>query len=222
VQIESSDYVEPATTVDLTPIQTKLDAISAKIDNLQSSGGGASSTPTSTNKTLTYASDGDTNGVFYYLGTNKGTEAWSNPSTKVTLSASSILSGRGVERLVDRSAEELTGDAHTNRENNAWFKVDFGSNRLQIKYYTLQARKTIDQQPRSWLFQGSNDDVTYTDIDIQNNNATLSNGSFYRKQITGQTSGYRYYKLTQTDTNSSGDTYFTLGEWEFYGTLTVA
>lgn len=223
INIEVSDFVEPSATVDLTPIQIKLDEISSKIDGLQQSSntGGSTGGTTTNSKTLTYVSDGDTNGVFYYLGTNKNTQAWANPASAIVFTASSFLSGRGPDKLADRSINEITNDAHTNTENNAWFKVDLGSaNKLAISYYTLQARNTTDQQPRSWILQGSKDDLTYIDIDSQSNNSILSNGTFYSKGISNQTESYRYYKLTQTGLNSSGANYFVLGEWELYGTLT--
>ena len=34
---------------------------------------------------LTYASNNDTNDLFYYLGTNKGTSTWANPTTRTSL-----------------------------------------------------------------------------------------------------------------------------------------
>lgn len=198
IEVEVSDFIEPPPTT----------------------GTGTTTPPSSTTKTLTYVSDGDINGVFYYIGTSKGTETWSNPSSKIIFTASSILNGRGPDKLADRSITEITNDAHTNRENNAWFKVDLGLNRLVINHYTLQARPGTDQQPRSWKIEGSNDDITYVELDVQNNNPLLSNGSFYSKPISNQTESYKYYKLTQTGVNSVNDTYFVLGEWELYGTLT--
>lgn len=57
IEIEVSDVVEPSVTVDLTPINSKLDAISTKIDSLQQSSGGTGTTrPTDLNPLVYIAS----------------------------------------------------------------------------------------------------------------------------------------------------------------------
>lgn len=48
VEVQVSDFVEPTATVDLISIETKLDAISSQITNLQQSGGGSTTPPTPT------------------------------------------------------------------------------------------------------------------------------------------------------------------------------
>src|SRR6478672_7093159 len=49
-------------------------------------------TPTPTEKTLTYVSDGDSNDLFYWLGTAKGATSWVNPQSNGSLivTASSV------------------------------------------------------------------------------------------------------------------------------------
>lgn len=130
VQIEASDYIEATATVDLSSIQTKLDEISAKIDSLQSGSGG---TPTVTGKSLTYESDGDTNGVFYWLGTNYGKQSWVNPYSAgfINITLSSKLNGFGfVDGNPAGLCDRTSNSVHTADEIGASVAVDLKVNQL--------------------------------------------------------------------------------------------
>lgn len=54
---------------------------------------------------LTYASNNDTNDLFYYLGTNKGTESWVNPVTRTSLCTISATNWNqnAIKSLTNRS-----------------------------------------------------------------------------------------------------------------------
>lgn len=215
VQIESSDYIEPSALVDLSPIQTKLNEISQKIDNLQTSGG--STTPTnSTAKTLTYASDGDANGVCYWIGTNYGVEGWTNPhvSGRLICSLSSSFDGNDPPgNLVDRQNNQRPA---TQNAPNSWMMLDLGANKLICKYYSLKGRDAAADHLRSWRLQASNDNNSWLDLDTQTNNATINQNTWFSTGV-NSTTAYKYFRVLQTAANNGGTNIMSLGEWEFYG-----
>lgn len=222
VDIEVSDYAEVVGTdyTDrFTAIDTKLSTIEQKISS------NSSSTPAPSNtKTLTYQSDGDTNGVCYWIGTNYGTEAWVNPHAAervvVSKSGASNADLNFVERMVDR----IANDVGTNNQPNSWIKIDLGiTNKLTINYYSLRGRtgQYNDNYPRNWKLQGSNDNSSWIDLDTQSNNIAISGqGIWVSIPVSNQAVGYRYLQILQTGLTSSDASFLSLGEFEFYGTLT--
>lgn len=168
---------------------------------------------------LTYVSDGDTNGVCWWIGTNYGVEAWQNPhtATRVTVSQSSSAGSQYgfVERMVDRIANSVG----TDNVSNSWIKIDLGAaNKIKINYYSLKGRSdnANDNWLQTWKLQGSNDNTTWTDIDSQTNNP-VPPGNWKSLPVTNQTNSYRYVRILQTGLTSTGENFLVLGEFEFYG-----
>jgi len=227
IAIEVSDFVKPEiAAVDLSPIQTKLDEIDSKINNLQpSSSGGTTQQPSTQTKELTYASNSDTNDVFYWIGTNYGTQSWTNPHTaqRVICSKSSNTADAQynfLERLVDRQGNAVCTDNRV----NSWMKVDLGiKNALRVNHYTIQGRQDAfdSHHPRSWKLQGSNDNQTWTDIDTQVNNTSINLGTWASIPVSGQTNSYRFLQILHTGKTAQNGDFLVFGEWEFYGTLTT-
>lgn len=220
VTIESSDYVEPSATVDLTPIQTKLEEISTKIDNLRNSSSGSSPSTSTNTKTLTYASDGDTNGVCYWIGTNYGTQAWTNPHTAGRIICSIINpydANRSPAQLVDRQPN--ADDIATSDVPNSKIRIDFGvNNKLKPNRYLLRGADRANLHLRSWKFKGSNDDTftNWTVLDTQTNNTSINRNTWFSGVVIAN-EGYRYLEVEQTGQPDGGTNIMTLGEWEFYG-----
>lgn len=178
-----------------------------------------SNTPPVQTVNLDYVADGDTNGVFYYLGTNRNTVAFTNPAINnvITLNQIDALNeGAIAKNLADRDSNSI---AHTQNTQNAWFMVDLKDKTLILSRYSLKARSDLnDHNPRHWKLQASNDSLNWLDLDTQDT-STLSNGSWYSPPVANQTTGYRYFKLLQTGVNSANLNYFVLAEWELYGKL---
>jgi hypothetical protein len=171
---------------------------------------------------LTYVSNGDTSGVFYYLGTAKLSRAFANPATDGTIAISSngvLGPAYAVSNLAGR--DEAIG--HTNPASNAYFKFDLGALRkLIVSHYSIQGRGDSNGQfPRNWKLQGSNDGNSWTDINVQSSNSSIGLNTWFSQAISGQTVAYRYLMILQTGVNSSGETYLVAKEVEFYGKLTI-
>lgn len=167
---------------------------------------------------FTWISNGDTNGIFYFIGQNFGRGTWSNPvSSRVTGSVSGTYAGT-IADVTDRSAGQMI----TNNAVSSWLKWDFGASKLRITDYSLRGR--LDNggaaSPRNWKLQGSNDNSNWTDLDEQIDNPIFSGqGIWTHLVVSNLTGSWRYVRLLQTGLNNEGDYYLTASEIEFYGTL---
>lgn len=170
---------------------------------------------TSPSPVFTYKFNGDENGLFYYLGTNKGTSTWTNPHTaeRVKLFSSSILGGfPPIDTLVDRQPSQF----HTNNENNPFIGCELLAGiKLAIDYWSYRSRDAGDVHiPNRLILSGSNDGVTYNNLDDRSFQPTVN--SWYSFSITNVSQGYKFIKLTMPYFG-----YFTAGEFELYGKLVI-
>ena len=190
--------------------QTKITYRITKADflaGLSSSGSSASSV------NLSFASDGDANGLFYYLGTGKRTKAWENPyNTGVLLSASTIGAG-SLSYLCDRQE----GQFYTNNDTNGSITINVSPTKLKCNYYSLRNRNASDYYLRSWKLQGSNDNATWVDLDTQTNNTTLNSPSQWLSIPINSTTAFSFFRLLETGVDSMGYHFICLGEIELYG-----
>lgn len=219
-------FFEPNETIILTP--TAQPGVWAVGTGLPWSGT-ITNDDTGSVTTLTFVSNGDTNGLFHWLGTSLGTVAWSNPAGGSLLAAlaSSVAVG-AVALLSNRVIDEF----YTSTIPNQWIAWDLkAGNQLGVSKYTLRSRSAPQHFLRNWVLEGTNtvstfdvaglNAATWAAIDTRNNDATLTTASqYYTLTVNGSTAAYRYLRLRQTGVNSDGDNYLTLGEIEFYGNYT--
>lgn len=163
---------------------------------------------------LDYVSNGDDNGLFYFLGTDLGTTQWANPAgNNLTATASSTENG-SANLLTDRQNSEFW----TTQVANSWVRFQILTGKLKCNYYSLRTRGTNpDYYPRNWILQGSNDGSTWIDLDAQVNNTTLSAPGQWLSLPVSTNDSYSYFRLLQNGLNSSNSHYFCLGEIELYG-----
>lgn len=225
----SGDLILLWDSVTSTTKQIKMSDLKAYlIEGLSTGGGdtgGEEEPPTSstTTKILTYASDGDTNGVSYWLGSNYGQEIWTNPYSagRLLITASGLYDTTfsDIKALVDRVPSRLIA---TQDAVGGWFMLDLGAkNTLSCNLYSLRGRNVDDGNLRSWKFQGSVNASSWTDLDVQSNNSTLNLNTWFSKPILAS-NPYRYFRIISTGSNSTSTNYLSLGEWEFYGTLSTS
>jgi hypothetical protein len=167
---------------------------------------------------LTYASNGDTNGLFYWLGTNKGTTSWSNPSGQLSYSAS-IASPpfANYSSLTNRIVDSHPGNTWI---EGAWLRVDLGANlRIRPSYISVRSWINNDRLPRNFKIQGSNDGTTFDDLLTVTGDTTITgNSQWLSLAITTPATAYRYLRYLCTSPGSSNNAIeVALGEWEFYG-----
>lgn len=171
---------------------------------------------------LTYVSNGDSNGVFYFIGTAYLSLAWTNPQSLgsnpvIATPSNTIASSDPIAALTDRAASTV----YMNPTVGSYYKFDLGAGRaLIVNAYLHRTRNVFDgDHPTAWTIEGSNDNSNWTLIDTQSGMTITGLSTWTLKTVVGQTIGYRYLRWTQTALNSSGNNYFTPGEMEFYGTL---
>lgn len=182
--------------------------------------------------TKTFVSNGDTNGVLYFLGSDYGQGTWSNPHTGtiITCVKSNTTGGLGT---ADLTVNRVGNDSYTDNVANSWFVVDLGLGRTLIpNKYSLKSRNnsgggTINI--RNWKLQGSNNPAsnsiahlnaaTWTDLDIRVADATIVGTDVWGAFTVTGASAYRWLRILQNGVNSAGTNFLEMGEWEFYGDL---
>lgn len=170
-------------------------------------------------KTLAYASGGDTNGLFYWLGTKGGTQPYSNPGQNgiVAYSQSSTFNNStlAANNLNNRGATD--NSFHTLNNYNEWVEVDL-KQKFNLRGYSIQGRTDYNgNHPKSWNILGSNNGIDRDIIDQVAGFSVAFNTWVYR--AIDNSNYYRYYRLQATGADSSNGGYLAFGEWEFYGVL---
>ncbi len=167
--------------------------------------------------TYTYSSDGDTNGVFYALGSYIGGGSWVNPYTAGLVgivAPTGLFSTNSYITIVDRASN----NSATNDVANSSFIFDLGIGRsLVMSKYSYRAWTSGNNLPTAFVIQGSNDAVNWTTLDTQTG-LSLSAAQWLSATVTNMTP-WRYFQMKNIATDSSGNNYLTIGEMEFYGIL---
>lgn len=209
---DASDYVS---MVDNSEIPYKI--TKANLFAGLSSGSGSGGSTGGTSVYLTFASSGDNKGLFYFLGTQKNTVVWSNPSNNgLSIGASAVENG-SVEQLCNRSGN----DFWTPASPGGWVSFHITTGKLKCNYYSIKTREVnTDYYPRNWKLQGSNDNSTWVDLDIQVNNTALSSLGQWLSLPIAAVESYSYFRLLVTGVNSNGYYHLCLGEVELYGIYT--
>ncbi|MBD2508284.1 discoidin domain-containing protein [Nostoc muscorum FACHB-395] len=174
--------------------------------------GGASS-----DHQCSYVSDGDTNGLFYYLGRQQNTVTWANPSGNgITFSASGVENG-SLSQLSDRA----NSDFWTPSANNSYvgFHIDVGT--LKCNRYSIKSRSSnADYYPRNWQFQASVNGSNWVYLHSHTNDTALNDVNQWASWEIESSLGFSYFRLQTTGVNSSGYYHLCLSEIELYGTFT--
>ena len=159
------------------------------------------------------ASQDPLNGLFYHIGTTQGSASWANPVPSLVTATSS--SSAGINRAVysDRAFGGVWGSTATT-SHHVTFALPSGIS-MRPTTYTFMGYST--SMGKSWTYQASNDNSTWTTIDSQTNN-TCSQGypSWSCVIDVSSSESYQYHRVVWT--GSSIRLY--LSEIEFYGYYT--
>ena len=163
---------------------------------------------------LNWESNGDTNGILYYLGTNAKTENWVNPHVSGKVICSISAGGNGnVGTLADRTLQSN----YTPDVVNPWVGVDLKTTKLKLSRYTFRHDVNTGYYARSWRLDGSNDGGNWTTLDTQTNNTQINAAGAWASIPVNITTPYQYFRITMTDRNTSTSYEFCCCEFEFYG-----
>ncbi|KAM7253169.1 hypothetical protein ACFE04_025787 [Oxalis oulophora] len=178
-------------------------------------------------KELQYICDGDSNGVFYFVGTSSGDHPWVNPvlSKRIIITASSPTSRyTDPKALVSRTylGTSFAGPRMEDEHISAWWMVDLGEDhQLMCNYYTLRQDGST-AFIRFWNFQGSLDGNNWTDLRVHKDDQTICKpGQFASWPIIGPNTllPFRYFRaiLTGPTMDVSNPWCFCICYLELYG-----
>lgn len=101
--------------------------------------------------------DFDTNGICYWLGTNKGVDAWQNPALRgyIRILYSSLAAdSKPAHCMVGRETVRCV----TEPKKNSWVVVDFKTMKIIPTHYSVRHYITFDTEClRNWRFEASDD-----------------------------------------------------------------
>ncbi len=165
----------------------------------------------------TFASTGDANGVFNYIGTQYASGAWVNPvdSGQVAITSSSGVSTGTVGMWADRTISVF----HTGDVAGSYITIDLGVGRsLLLNYYTYQSRGDVNYgRTPSWTLLASNNGTNWAVVDSQTNYAFgASVGAWAAIPVSNQVTAYRYWRL-RSDAHTGFGNNLNGSELEFYG-----
>jgi hypothetical protein len=112
-------------------------------------------------QSFVFESEGDLNGLFYWLGTAGGTRTWHNPFTSgaVRIRSSKKTSG-DFDGLVGRTS--VAGGICTDSRGQ-WVEFDIGKDRLMcLSHYSVRHGECC--RLGNWILQGSDDREHWTEI----------------------------------------------------------
>jgi hypothetical protein len=169
-----------------------------------------------------YVSDGDTNGLNYFLGTNFGTVTWANPFptlvgnnmtnaySGIVMSVSGYLAGQtDPPGITDRAG------SHVHVQGSPRFVTwDFGSGSFVLTKWNLQNRDNFADGSSQVTVEGSNDNASWNSLSVVTGRTTATGA--WSGGVSTNTQQWRFIRVRSV---ADGGTYFTIGEIELYGSL---
>lgn len=171
---------------------------------------------------LTFASNGDANGIFYFLGARYHGGIWQNPSLDDTVIIRAIsnrpVSQDSLDLLVDR--EPSNTPIYMQPGGSHEYIIDLGIGRaLTLNKITLRTPNVLQSEARTVRVDASNNLNDWTDISGEMVLPAAPIDTWVAATV-ANTTAWRYFRIYRIDTNST-DAVISLGEVEFYGSLTI-
>jgi len=172
--------------------------------------------------------DFDTNGIIYWLGTNRGTAPWKNPGIRGTvriLHSSLAKDSHPAYAAIGRETVRCV----TEPKKNSWFVIDLLNIRVQPTAYTMRHYSSFDTEcVRNWVLEGSNDskygnDGKWVELMKHVNDTALNHkGATHTWKIPAHKVGqqsFSKFRIYQCGVNSNQHHYLPLSGFEIYGTI---
>eukprot|EP00928_Gymnodinium_smaydae_P075199 TRINITY_DN58200_c0_g1_i1.p1 TRINITY_DN58200_c0_g1~~TRINITY_DN58200_c0_g1_i1.p1 ORF type:complete len:289 (+),score=36.72 TRINITY_DN58200_c0_g1_i1:58-867(+) len=176
---------------------------------------------------LTYAHDLDTNGVFYFIGTEAGQREWQNPAEAGHVFVE--RSERGCGRASDAVGRKIE-DCHTPNVQGAWWSFDLSPTRRLIpNYYTIRHKKGMGcNYLRNWVLeaQNQNDDIWITLVNHVNDASLQGQRDWdddppVASWPVQSDDAFQYFRIRMTGSDSSGAHHLCCSGFELYGKLFI-
>lgn len=99
-------------------------------------------------------------------------------------------------------------------DSTPWLKYQFASAKTITKYVLTTGNDAPDRHPKTWTFEGSNNDSDWTVIETRTNAALTTIGVKHTFYVPGNTTAYIYYRINISVNNGSADSQ--LAEFQMY------
>lgn len=128
--------------------------------------------------------------------------------------ASASYSGRVAARAFDNANTSYTVDSWEGPKNSLpqWLGYDFSQGKIIQKYTISQPGNLASNGPKSWVFQGSNDNSSWTNLHSVTDAPAWAKGE-KREYTFNNSNGYQYYRIYMSALNA-GTGYPLIGEAE--------
>lgn len=170
----------------------------------------------------------DTNGVFYWIGTNEGRQPYNNPirQGKVTVHLSSH-GGDDTSCIADRNPDSSAAENSYGEDGNPWLAINFKNHSVNPSHYVICQQG--DHLLRNWQLEASNDtnpnisSKQWTTLCIHTEDESISGGppamAVFKVPERGQY--WSWFRVYVTGPSHKGQPNFDITQMEFYGSLTT-
>lgn len=170
---------------------------------------------------LTFVSDCDENGVFYYIGTSGLKQAWRNPA--LTGAVAVMRSSDGSGQACAAVGRDVA-DSHTCDEKGAWWEFDLGEGRrLTPNYYSVRHNCSVRASLLvNWDIEARNADSEWTCLRSHSMDNSLADSKSKVPVASWPlhaTDSFRFFRLISTGPCSTGDHNICCSYFELYGML---
>lgn len=165
-----------------------------------------------------YQADGDTNGVFYFYGTQFGTAAWTNPSTAGYLVILDVpVGGSGSKNVITSRTNDNYSTGGSAGAGNEYFSFNLGLGRAivptMLSYQYRNDATTFC--PTAWNWEGSTDNSTWDVLASVTGQTPVVNKWVSTPVSTAK--AYQFIRVRQIGNNNSGSSHMSINEAEIYG-----
>lgn len=162
-------------------------------------------------------------GIIKYLTKKCG----GNVSMKnvVNVTASSTFSSNKPSNVVDFDNPNSYFESINNSMFNEWVKYDFKELRVKPTYYSILSGNDHGESdnPKNWVIEGSNDDISWKVLDTRNNETRLvskkSVSEFKIQNSLGKNESFRFLRIRSTGKDTSDDYILAFSALEYFGYL---
>lgn len=155
------------------------------------------------------------NGIVAELTRRRCCDDHANGLVRVT---SNGTRGRDVSNLLDLD-NKCSGYVSEN-EPGQWICVDFGKRKVRPTHYALRSQTTGRLAPRSWVFEGSIDRETWSELDENDDNCQLDGAAEEALFSISNSGDFRFLRLRMTGKTHGGGHYLSLSALEVFGVIT--
>lgn len=160
----------------------------------------------------TGASVSDTSDVVTTTTASTGADI-TNFTNDVVTDQYSTTGAEGIDKVVDNN----TYSKYLAWAPVTWIRYYLPGGAVAKAYSITAANDAVERDPKNWVFQGSNNGTTWTDLQVQTNQLFTTRFK-KRTYVLSNTTSYQYYRLNITANNGAAITQ--LAELEIFGTGT--